>query len=247
MHGTDDFKNYMKSAYTIETDTRVIAEWNMNLPENIKEVGNYRYRPTQNVYQTLPTFWEEGQEQSAGATDSDVVINSDAVDESDAPVMFTDSKDKLKLLYSLDECFEPRRPRSGINKPLYLSYSTSDAVYSQYVNNYGKHIDKRPRYYMASKHDAFKYWTSYRTEIDGNETKEYGVSNSNYIIEDVAPYVVYNERVPTNRIVIKMQTNVGTHNNGRIRVGDEYIDDPLYDNRGTGNKLNATIPQNIVC
>ena len=25
MHGTDDFKNYMKSAYTIETDTRVIA------------------------------------------------------------------------------------------------------------------------------------------------------------------------------------------------------------------------------
>ena len=57
MHGEDDFKNYMKSAYTIETDNRVIAEWNMNLPENIKEVGNYRYRPTKNVYQNLPTFW----------------------------------------------------------------------------------------------------------------------------------------------------------------------------------------------
>ena len=244
MHGEDDFKNYMKSAYTIETDTRVIAEWNMNLPENIKEVGNYRYRPTKNVYQNLPTFWEEGQEQSAGATDSDVVINSDAVDKDNNPITFTDSKEKMKLLYSLDECFNPRRPRSGINKPLYLGYTASDVVSSQYVNNYGKHIDERPRYYMGSKHDSFKYWTSYRTEIDGSETKEYGVSDSEYNIEDVAPYVVYQERVPANRIVIKIQTNVGTHNNGDLRVGDDIIPDPLFDNRPDDNP-NATIPENI--
>ncbi|MEK9805625.1 MAG: hypothetical protein VW551_04935 [Euryarchaeota archaeon] len=245
MHGTDDFKNYMKSAYTIETDTRVIAEWNMNLPENIKEVGNYRYRPNKNVFKELPTEWNEVDDYTIGATDSDVVINSDAVSKADQPIVFTDKKEKMKLLYSLDECFEPRRPRSGINKPLYLGYTSSDAVASQYVNNYGKHIDKRPRYYMGSRHDSFKYWTSYRTEVDGDETKEYGISGSDFTIEDVAPYVVYNNPVPANRIVIKMQTNVGSHDLGKIRVGDQYIDDPLYDNRGSGNNTNATIPENI--
>ncbi len=248
MHGTDDFKNYMKSAYTIETETRVIAEWNMNLPGNIREVGNYRYRP----WLSLPDYWEEGDKQTAGATDSDVVINTDAVKEDDTPIVFTDKKEKMKLLYSLDECFEPRRPRSGINKPLYLGYTASDVVSSQYVNNYGKDIDKRPRYYMGSKHDSFKYWTSYRTEVENDTTQEHGIANAEGAITDVAPYVVYNESVPTNRIVIKLQTNVGDVDQGPFRVGDDYIDDPLFDNRWDedGNELfpsnyNATLPNEL--
>ena len=84
--------------------------------------------------------------------------------------------------------------------------TASDSLTAQYVNNYGNDIDKRPRYYMGSRYDSFKYWTSYRTEGD----KEYGISDEAKNIEDTVPYVVYENLVPTNRIVIKMQTNVGS-------------------------------------
>ena len=77
---------------------------------------------------------------------------------------------------------------------------------------------------MGSRYDSFKYWTSYRTE-NGNE---YGISDESGYIEDVAPYVVYENPVPTNRIVIKMQTNVGTVDQGPFRVGMDDIEDPLF-------------------
>ena len=130
----------------------------------------------------------------------------------------------MELLYSLDDCTKRDRPRSGINKPLYIGYTSSDSATAQYINNYGSDIDKRPRYYMASRYDSFKYWTSYRTE--GGE--EYGVSQQDKTIEDTVPYVVYNDLVPCNRIVIKMQTNVGTVDQGPFRFGNDTQSDPLF-------------------
>jgi hypothetical protein len=40
------------------------------------------------------------------------------------------------------------------------------------------------------------------------------ISNDLYYIDDAVPFVVYKENVPTNRIVVKMQTNVGDVNLG---------------------------------
>ena len=77
---------------------------------------------------------------------------------------------------------------------------------------------------MGSRYDSFKYWTSYRTEDD----KEYGISDETKNIEDTVPYVVYENPVPTNRIVIKMQTNVGSVDQGPFRVGIDDIEDHLY-------------------
>ena len=217
MYGDKEFKDYMSSAYTIRNDTIVYAEWNMNVPGNIREVGNYRNRTDW----ALQPEWMPDDAATIGALDADTTIFKQ---EEDTIMLFTESKEKLKLLYSLEDCIKPNRPRSGINKPLYLSYTASDSLTAQYVNNYGSDIDKRPRYYMGSREDTFKYWNSYRTE----NGFEYGISNSLGEIEDVAPYVVYDNPVPANRIVIKMQTNVGSVDQGPYRVGNDTIDDPLY-------------------
>ena len=62
---------------------------------------------------------------------------------------------------------------------------------------------------MASRYDQFKYWTSYRTESNTERGIASIVSNGLSFIDDAVPFVVYKEQVPANRIVVKMQTNVG--------------------------------------
>jgi hypothetical protein len=51
---------------------------------------------------------------------------------------------------------------------------------------------------------------------------EYGISKNNsngiYQIDDCAPFVVYKEEVPANRIVVKVQTNVGDLNLGPFKT-----------------------------
>ena len=46
MYGDAEFQEYMAKTHTIQNQSRVIAEWNMSVPGNIKEVGNYRNRAT---------------------------------------------------------------------------------------------------------------------------------------------------------------------------------------------------------
>ena len=143
--------------------------------------------------------------------------------DSEEPLVFVNQEDERVMYYPLKDCFNQLRPRSGINKLLYLSPNGSSYSSNQYVDSLTRFVSRRPRYYMSSKIDPFKYWTSYRTESDsaytGNSSSsttfsEYGVSKkinndgSNYI-SDAAPFVVYNEKIPTNRVIIKMQTNVG--------------------------------------
>jgi hypothetical protein len=86
---------------------------------------------------------------------------------------------------------------------------------------------------MPSRYDQFKYWTSYRTE----ESVERGIaknkSNSLFYIDDAVPFVVYKNNVPTNRIVVKMQTNVGDVNLGPFKNGSAEFADPFF---GATNK-----------
>jgi hypothetical protein len=258
MIGNEDFKLFMSQALSLQQKSQILVEWNMNRAENIEEVGNYRNRPNGNSFQTLPQTWTRDDEYTKNATDADVVLQGNVYDEEDKPIQFTSKKEKLKMLYSLDECVSPDRPRSGINKPLYLGYSSSDLLSAQFINNYGDNIDKRPRYYMGHKDDIFKYWTSYRTE----KSEEFGVSNNEGFIEDVAPYVVYRQNVPCNRIVVKMQTNVGDYDEGPFRMpvnynfatdqnlaeAEDQRVDPLYDQKpddyftNGGERPNATVP-----
>ena len=219
----ETLKNHLETSATVNLKSLVLAEWNMNIPDNIFKVGNYRYRINEvgDIYSNLPQSFDRldiGNYYTDGL-ESDVVVDGGFTNE-DTPQVFLSTKEKNKLFYSLEDCLGQFRPRSGINKSSYFS--------GKYIANSGSRLAERPRYYMPSRYDQFKYWTSYRTE-SGNE---YGISNnilnSNFYIHDAVPFVVYKEKVPTNRIIVKMQTNVGTVDLGPFKTSSSTLQDPLY-------------------
>jgi len=230
MFRNEDLEKHLETSSTIKINSAVIAEWNMNIATNIERLGNYRYRPNDSdspEYNFIAQTFELNDEENkfyTGATDADVVVDG-GVDEDGTPLAFVSKKEKEKLLYSLEDCFGRFRPRSGINKLRYF-----DGKYSHFTN-----IDmaQRPRYYMSERGDSFKYWTSYRTE-DGIEK---GIANINLndqnFIYDAAPFVVYKKEIPANRIVVKMQTNVGEVDLGPFIESDASVPDPFF---GTVNQ-----------
>lgn len=258
MISSEALNSHLKTSETIKNNSLIFAEWNLNDPENIKKLGNYRYRPNYSAspYYLIPMNYDEYDlgNYYTGATDSDVVIES-GLNDQDEPTLFVDPKRKIEMLFSLEECIKPFRPRSGINKVLYLN---------QFIDDARGNIARRPRYYMASKDDQFKYWTSYRTE-KGIASPTVGqsastveseiirgvsfydsVSQRNYI-EDAAPFVVYKDPVPANKIVLKMQTNTGEESLGELRYGQQtIIQDPLYgpSNRSTPKMWSIEILKN---
>ena len=231
MFVSNELKTHLESSSTVQLQSLVLAEWNMNMPDNIERLGNYRYRPTGTdpKFTTISNTFDalDSAGLYTGATDADIAIDGGFSD-SDLPQFFISKKEKMKMLYSLEDCIKPFRPRSGINKLMYFG--------GNYVHNSNELMSQRPRYYMPSRYDEFKYWTSYRTEtaVEGGVTKtiERGVAKNkvgtlNYI-DDTAPFVVYKENVPANRIIVKMQTNVGNVNLGPFVTSSGSIQDPLY-------------------
>jgi hypothetical protein len=243
MYKDTALENELKFSHTIDSQQAVWVELNMNQSYNISSVGNYRYRPgtTHPTYGTIRSAFDPADVGGfyTGATDSDIVINAGVNDstENPQPVYLVTQKKKINQLYSLDDCFKQNRPRSGINKLLYLGTG------GQYIDGLTSgispsvNVSRRPRYYMASRYDKFKYWTSYRTEVVDNVTEEFGIAlaantgngNPSYYIHDAAPFVTYNTLIPANRVTIKMQTNVGELDNGPFRMGNvTNVPDPLY-------------------
>ena len=235
MFTNPELEEHLQTSSTVRLQSAVIAEWNMNVAENIARVGNYRYRPNDTEdtrYNDIAQSFSFDDTESlfyTGATDADVVIDG-GFENDETPIAFVSNKQKEKILYSLEDCFGRFRPRSGINKLRYFDnkYSHHDTI----------NLARRPRYYMSDKNDSFKYWTSYRTE----EGIERGIANqtinNKYYIEDAAPYVVYENSVPANRIVVKMQTNVGDINLGPFTNSTGTYDDPLF---GDNNKTTPII------
>jgi hypothetical protein len=233
----DELKDHLETSFSVESQSAVVAEWNMNIPGNILKIGNYRYRQNSSQYSVLPNLFDINDDGNfyTGATDADVTVAEGFKDQEFTPQLFTYPKDKEKQLYSLEECLRPFRPRSGINKLSYFS--------GKYLSFSNKDMYLRPRYYMPTKDDEFKYWRSYRTEssnLVGNNV-EYGISkNSNggrYVIEDCNPFVAYKEPVPANRIVLKVQTNIGSINLGPFKTsGSSQLNDPFF------GEQNKTVP-----
>ena len=223
MFVSEALKTHLETSATIRLQSLVLAEWNMNMPDNLQKVGNYRYRPTDvtSQYYTLPISFDPLDEGNyyTGATDADVVIDGGFTN-SNVPQQFTLQKDKMKMIYSLEDCTKPFRPRSGINKPLYFS--------GRYIANSGADIAERPRYYMPSRYDEFRYWTSYRTEDNFERGIANNISNGLNYIDDAVPFVVYKTQVPANRLIVKMQTNTGSVDLGPFATSTGPIDDPLF-------------------
>jgi len=239
-----DLIDHIQTNNSIEVDSLVIAEWNQNDLLNLENYGNYRFRPESPnvVYRTLYPEYDsqDNAEVYTNALDSNYISEYKTEDPNE-PLTFNSGETSRELYYSLKDCIKPFRPRSGINKILYFGESNTNNT--KFVDSIRS--GRRPRYYFCSRFDKFKYWNSYRKE-DG---QEFGISSQaatfftaedpSYKINDCAPFVTYKNQVATNRIVVKMQTNLadplGFGINGEflvpgtIRVGNNLVPDPLQD------------------
>ena len=277
MFQSQSLEEFLATAHTIENSQEVFVEWNQNRLENIEKFGNYRYRPgtSDTLFGIITPVYDPNDEGGyyTGATDSDTVVDF-GVSDFNSPEFYVAPKKKMNLLYSLEDCFKHNRPRSGINKMLYLGTVGASYGYNQYFDSLttrrdlnepltSVNIARRPRYYMSSRFDAFKYWTSYRTESEitfsptvvGETpsppiTREFGISqnlddnSSLFYIFDCAPFVVYKNNIATNKIVVKVQTNVGEEDLGPFRIGNTNdIPDPLfgYENQTTPQRWSIQV------
>ena len=229
MFQNEQLKEHLETSSSINSRALVLAEWNMNFADNIETVGNYRYRPTAissdaDFAFSLPqSYFDRNDEENDvkfyfGATDADVTIDG-GLNDSNQPQAFISKKEKEAQLYSLEDCFGRFRPRSGINKARFFS--------NTYLGFDNPEMFSRPRFYMGHKDDKFKYWSSYRTELGVERGVSKTVNGANFI-DDAAPFVVYKEAVPANRVVVKMQTGIGTVDLGTFNTGYSTIADPFF-------------------
>jgi len=249
-------KNHLQTSTTIEAQSAVTVEWNMNVPGNIFKLGNYRYRNDSASYSALPDFFDRNDTLNfyTNATFSDIVIESGLETDGVTPLLFSSKKELENIYFSLEDCIKPFRPRSGINKVSFFK--------NKFLSHPNKNMYLRPRYYMPHRDDVFKYWRSYRTEslpleldypytmsslIDINYgialcNLEYGISKNGtggiHNITDTVPFVVYKEPVPANRIVVKIQTNVGDIDLGPFKnASSQSFADPFY------GEVKKTVPK----
>ena len=233
-------EDHIKVSNSLQIESYIIGEWNMNDFENIKNYGTYRYRPTSSassIYYNLPLNYDRLDSGNFYTnSDESVYTFSNFVTGDLDPILFESADVDRKLYFSLKDCFGPFRPRSGINKLVYSNNKYIDNVKSA----------RRPRYYMSSRYDNFKYWNSYRSQVEDGLVVETGVSvtseiannTTGSVIQDTVPFVVYEKTVPTNRIVIKIQTNLAETSIGDIRTPDGItIPDPL------GTRATSSIPK----
>ena len=214
MYSDVTLNNYLQESAAIETKSKVLAEWNLNIFENIATIGNYKNRPIpSSTGNTLPDTYTYEDETTTiptwyGYTDYDTVIDGGYTDQSLTPVTFLSSNERQKSLMSLEDCFKRFRPRSGINK--LRGWGNGKYILPVYSNN----TFARPRYYPAGRNDNFKYWSAYRIK----DAVEYGLSlsTSPYLIKDSAPFITYKNKIPTNKIVMKIQTNVSKIDSGSL-------------------------------
>ena len=251
MYQNSNLKNYIEQSSTVNLQSLVIAEWNMNFSDNILALGNYRYRPSMLSGQTQENFGVIAPTYDSldtlgaytGATDSNTILNTGIDLSNGNPTIDANINQTEKMLYSLTDTIARFRPRSGINKIRYFGLN--------YLNYGNADMHSQPRFYLASKDDKFKYWSSYRIETATFGGQERGISTTtpgsgDYYIDDVAPFVVYDKPVPANRLVVKMQTGVGDVNHGPYKKSNNAsFNDPFYENpANTGDLVNQKTPTN---
>lgn len=225
--GIDPLRTYLDQSSSINTKTLILGEWNLNIAENIDTIGNYYYNHISSLTNAfVPETSSTANPLYYGSTDSNVSITGGLNADTEISQTFVSQNYRNKFLFSLEDCFGRFRPRSGINKLVYFN----DTYYADMVES---NITTRPRFYPADKNDKFKYWTSYRQTISSTgKNVETGISGSDKVINDTVPFIVYNAKVPANRIVLKIQTNVGS-----VDLSTSTFSDPFY---GDSNKAVPT-------
>ena len=252
MFNAEHLNLFLETADTVVSEPHVFAEINLNDLTNIKQIGVYKYRQSDSdiTYRLLPTAFDPN-DLGDHYMDNDISYTEvggtyDDGIETSQQLLFRHPDDLFNQLYDLEDCFRHNRPRSGINKLLYLAGTGMSTASGQFIDGSTKttvgiegtiaNPSSRPRFYVSSKDDYFKYWTSYKREGFVERGISYNL-NGIFKIDDAVPFVVYKESVPANRIVVKIQTLVGEENIGTITNDGILIDDPFF------GQQNARVPQ----
>jgi hypothetical protein len=159
MYNNTVLKNAIEQSSSLSIKSLVLAEWNLNFSENIKMVGNYRWRYNDPFYATISSTWSDETESTINPTYYNALVSNTTIfggTDNNEITYFKKDNEKEKILFSLTDCLNRFRPRSGINKA-----RIGITPWTHYAN---ESMHKLPRYYLASKDDKFKYWTSYRKE-----------------------------------------------------------------------------------
>jgi len=159
MYNSTVLKNAIEQSSSLTAQALILAEWNLNFSDNIKLVGNYRYRWNDPTYGVISSTFSAETESTINPTYYNALVSNTSVFagiNNGEQSYFKKDNEKEKLLYSLTDCLERFRPRSGINKIRY--------GYTPWTHYAQKSMHQLPRYYLSSKNDKFKYWTSYRKE-----------------------------------------------------------------------------------
>ncbi len=186
-----------KKADEIESNHLVTAEWNMNKYSTISNYG--LYKSTNAGSPNIPSTFTVG--------DSWIITG-------DNKIVYDDGSTRTDPLYEkfsqLSSAFKPNRPDPGI---VYIQ-KYDGLEYSKDVANIRvtSLSTASARFYPVSEKENFDYFNS--AKILGFDTigtfkrKMTGVTNGWGLLEDVNPFVVYDNDVMCNKIVIKTQNHV---------------------------------------
>ncbi len=198
---------HLDEKQALEVEAGCFVELNQNDPTNIDVVGVYKWGE---YPESMMRQWTGNPDvyykHETLTTDMRKSINND-------DVVFFGDRPKSEY-FNLADCFTEFRPRSGIVKTVQPFKERH-----VYVDDF-KSV-RRPRSYICSVEDEFKYWTSWNTDISPN--LYIGLSDSTGMIKNAAPFVVYKEPVAANMITVKIQTGIGE----AIKTTSGY--DPLSD------------------
>jgi hypothetical protein len=226
MYSTTELVNYLDQEQSLQIETVCIVELNQNDHTNITNLGVYRSGEPE---VTIDRWIENGSPQHY--IEHDLITTQMRKTVTDDELLYRAKRPKSDY-FSLSDCFTGLRPRSGILKlvaPFQKQQMYADDFTS--VN--------RPRYYIPSINDEYKYWSSWNPIPGvnlGDPVRHIGLSESTPVVEtgahlaypirNAAPFVVYKEAVAVNKVTVKIQTGIGRIKN-TLNAGRDPLSQPI--------------------
>lgn len=177
-----------KTADSINSNNLIVAEWNMNKYSIIKRVGLYKGKGEDPTYQYASPNIMTG--------DNYIVYDRNEIKKDPASSYFS----------KLVSVFQPNRPDPGI---VYVQ-KFENMVYTNDIANIrvSNLSTASARFYPVSEEKQFDYFNSAKILGVENNQPISGVSNLLGRIENVNPFIVYEDKVLCNKIVIKVQNHI---------------------------------------
>lgn len=191
-------KTELASSSSLKSSHQVIAEWNYNA-----------YTP----------YYSIGCLLSGGGTD-DGYQNYTYTAGDNTAVTNTDT-DRIKYT-PLKDIFKTNRPNPGIVHGVANLANKNEAINgdkdSLAITRIFNLISEDTRVYPISKNSPFKYWSSIRKKngaVIGRSSST--AVNGEYAITDASPFIVYEDTIYVNKIVVKTQKHQGYSTSFKIQ------------------------------